>query len=102
MVYELLRLKVSFRTIALESHSGRKMPRVIARLCLSVGRELERRVLKGEKPAELSVQQSTKVELFVNLKPAAALRAVVPQTLFAHVAEATDEPARFHSVERRR
>jgi putative tryptophan/tyrosine transport system substrate-binding protein len=36
------------------------------------------RVLKGEKPSELAVQQATKVELFLNLKTANALGITVP------------------------
>jgi putative ABC transport system substrate-binding protein len=36
------------------------------------------RVLKGDKPANLPVQQSTKVELFLNLKTAKALGITVP------------------------
>ena len=62
----------------------------LKRLLVSRGRVYTSRILNGEKPADLPVQQAVKLELVINLKAAKALSLDVPMSMLMRVDEVID------------
>ena len=62
------------------------MDRTFPTACRQIG-VYAARILKGEKPADLPVQQVTKIQLVINMRTAKALGLTVPETLLVRAHE---------------